>query len=167
VPAVELAPAQPKSTVLIVADAGRANVANEVKALVAEGNRVVAIDPFYFGESKIATRDYLFALLVAALGERPLGIQASQLAAAARWLHNDRKIGPVRVLAIGPRSSLFALVAGALEPAASSKVDTRGELSSLKEMIEKGYSADKTPELFCFGLLESFDIPQIRALASR
>jgi hypothetical protein len=33
------------------------------------------MDPFlfYFSESKIRSRDYLFALLVAAVGDRPLG----------------------------------------------------------------------------------------------
>ena len=37
---------------------------------------MIAIDPFYFGECRIETRDYLYALLVSALGERPLGMQA-------------------------------------------------------------------------------------------
>ena len=37
-------------------------------------------------------------------------------------------------------------------------------MASLKEVITQNLSADKTPELFCFGLLEEFDIPQIEAL---
>ena len=32
----------------------------------------MAIDPFYFGESKISTHDFLYSILVAAVGERPL-----------------------------------------------------------------------------------------------
>jgi hypothetical protein len=35
----------------------------------------------------------------------------------------------------------------------------------LKEVIEKNLGVNTAPELFCFGLLESFDIPQINAQA--
>jgi hypothetical protein len=125
---------------------------------------VVAVDPFYFGESKIAKRDWLFAILVAALGERPLGLQASQVAATARWLRTERNAGPVAVLAVGPRSSLFGSIAAALEPQSIAALETHGAMNSLKEVISRNLSADKTPELFCFGLLEEFDIPQIDAL---
>ena len=37
-------------------------------------------------------------------------------------------------------------------------------MASLKEVITKNLSPDKTPELFCFGLLEEFDIPQIEGM---
>jgi hypothetical protein len=164
VPAVELSPAQPKSTVLLLADEGRAKAAAHVERALGSGRRVVAIDPFYFGESKIATKDYLFAILIAALGERPLGLQASQVAAAARWLKAERSAGPVTVLAVGPRSSLFGAIAAALEPDAIAGVETYGAMRSLKEVITKNLAANETPELFCFGLLEEFDIPQIEAI---
>ena len=36
----------------------------------------------------------------------------------------------------------------------------------LKEVIEKNWSVTDKPELFCFGLLETFDIPQLEALAN-
>ncbi|HXT61071.1 MAG TPA: hypothetical protein VN699_20700 [Pirellulales bacterium] len=67
VPAVEFSPADAKATVLLVADEGRASPAAvaEVERQLAARNRVVAVDPFYFGESKIESHGYLFALLVA------------------------------------------------------------------------------------------------------
>jgi dienelactone hydrolase len=164
VPAVELEPAQAKSTVLLIADEGRAGAASHAGHLLGQGKRVVALDPFYFGESKIAKRDWLFAILIAALGERPLGLQASQVAAAARWLQTEGRAGPVTVVAIGPRSSLFGAIAAALEPQSIAALETHGAMSSLKEVITQNLSADKTPELFCFGLLEEFDVPQIDAL---
>src|SRR5262249_40918834 len=167
VPAVELAPAGAKSTVLLVADEGRSSVATQAARLLSEGKRVVAIDPFYFGESKVGKRDYLYALLLAAVGERPLGIQSSQVAAAARWLHNGRRFGPVTLISAGPRSSLFSLVAAALEPDAIAALETRKAMASLREIIEKDLTAEQTPELFCFGLLDEFDIPQIAAIAPR
>ena len=126
----------------------------------------MALDPFYLGESAIPARPYLFALLVSSVQERPLGIQAGQIAAVARWL-GDVHEQPVRVDATGMRSSLAALVAGALEPKTSS-LTLHGSLGSLREVIEKDLGVDQAPELFCFGLLEQFDIRQLAALlASR
>ena len=88
------------------------------------------------------------------------------MAATARWLE-ARGAGPVELLADGPRTGLAALVAAALEPKAVSGVTVRNGMRSLKEVIEKDFTADKTPELFCFGLLENFDIEQLSALAGR
>ncbi len=41
-----------------------------------------------------------------------------------------------------------------------------GSLGSLKEIIEKNWTVRERPELFCFGLLEEFDIVQILALVA-
>jgi hypothetical protein len=166
-PAVELSPANPRSTVILVADGGRASAGPQARQLLAEGKRVLALDPFYFGESKITTRDWLFALLVAGLGDRPLGIEASQVAAAARWLQTERRSGPVAILSVGPRSSLFSLVAAALEPGAIASLEGKNAMSSLKDVIRQDLTVDKFPELFCFGLLEEFDIPELSALVSQ
>jgi hypothetical protein len=35
---------------------------------------------------------------------------------------------------------------------------------SLKEVIERNLGADQAPELFCFGLLQAFDIKQMVAM---
>ena len=164
-PAVEFAPADAKGTTILVADAGRKKVGPEVEALLKAGQRVIAVDPFYFGESRIRTHDYLYALLFAAVGDRPLGLQASQLTAVSRWAHERHSKGSVTLKAVGPRSGLFALIAAALEPEAISDVEVTGAMNSLKEVIENNGSVDKTPELFCFGLLEHFDIPQLKAMA--
>jgi hypothetical protein len=165
VPAVELAFGTPKSTALVVADGGRAGSAAEIERLLTGDQRVVAMDPFYFGESRIDKRDWLFAILLAALGDRPLGLQASQVAAAARWLES-RNAGPVTVVAIGPRSSLFALVAAGIEPKAIAGLELQESFGSLKEIIEKNMTVREAPELFCFGLLEEFDIRQMVALVA-
>jgi hypothetical protein len=164
-PAVEFAPADAKGTTILVADAGRQKVGPEVEALLRAGQRVIAVDPFYFGESKIRTHDHLYALLLAAVGDRSLGLQASQLTAVSRWAHERHAKATVTLKAIGPRSSLFALIAAALEPEAISGVEATGAMNSLKEVIENNGAVDKTPELFCFGLLEHFDIPQLRVMA--
>ncbi len=166
VPAAELATQQSKATAILVADNGRKSAAAEAAELLNAGFRVLAVDPFYFGESKISQRDFLYALLVAAVGERPLGIQAAQVAAIARWAEGKYAQGPVTVVAVGPRSSTFALVASALEPSAIEKLELHNPLGSLKEVIEQNWGANQKPELFCFGLLESFDLCHIAALVA-
>ncbi len=164
VPIVELTRGEPKSTTLVFGDGGRKGLTLRVEALLSAGQRVLAIDPFYFGESKIAQRDTLYALQVAAVGGRPLGIQASQLAAAARWAAGEFKAPSVALDSTGPRSSVFALVAAALESGAIGAVKQTNSLTSLHEIIQGNGSVEQTPELFCFGLLESFDLPQLRQL---
>jgi hypothetical protein len=165
VPAVELVRGEPKGTTILIADGGRKSVAANAETLLASGQRVLAIDPFYFGESKIAQKDWLYAILVAAVGDRPLGIQASEVAAVARWSAEQFKEGSVAVETIGPSSSTFALVAAALERRAIGSLKMTDPLASLHQVIDENRKVDQTPELFCFGLLEAFDVPQLKELA--
>jgi hypothetical protein len=165
VPATELSGKEAKSTVILIADAGRKSVVAESQALLKAGHRVLAVDPFYMGASKIAKRDFLFGLLVSAVGKRPLGVQAAQLAAIAVWSKKHHG-SPVRFLAIGPRTSLMALTAAALKPAAVDQVELRKSYGSLKQVIEQNLGVNDAPELFCFGLLEQFDVLQLAALAA-
>jgi hypothetical protein len=166
VPGVELIRAEAKDTVLLITDSGRGGAAEEARRLLDLGYRVVAVDPFYFGESKIKSRDFLFALLLASIGERPLGVQASQLAAIARWLRGQYPAGAVKLLAVGPRTSTIALVAAALEEEAIGSLELVKPLGSLKQVIEENVGVNQRPELFCFGLLEWFDIRQLAALVA-
>lgn len=163
VPVVALTRGTPRGTTLLVADAGRKSLAARTELLLAAGQRVLAVDPFYFGESKIAQRDFLYALLVAATGDRPLGIQSSQLAAVARWARTEFTSAPVALESIGPRLGVAALIATALEPTIATLHQTDA-LSSLHEVIRQNWSVDQKPELFCFGLLEHFDISPLKTL---
>jgi len=165
VPAVELAKGDPQKTAILVADEGRKGAAADAARLLEAGYRVLAVDPFYFGESKIRERDFLYALLVAAVGDRPLGLQASQVAAVARWSAAEHE-GPATLVACGPRSSTFALVAAALEPKAVGAVELHKPLGSLKQVIEESWGVNQKPELFCFGLLEAFDVAHLAALVA-
>jgi dienelactone hydrolase len=166
VPVVELTRGTPKGTTILLNDAGRKNDPVTAEKLLTSGYRVLAVDLFYFGESKIQSRDWLYAILMASTGDRPLGLQAGQLAAAARWAKGEYKSSPVEVTAIGPRLSTVALVAAAIEPDAIGHLALDGAYGSLKEVIEQNRGVDLTPELFCFGLLEALDVKQLVALAA-
>ena len=165
VPAVEITPADPKSTVLLFSENGRASLAAEVQKLTAEGRRVIAIDPFSFGESKIASHGFLFAMTAAAVGERPLGILSSQISAAVRWAEFEFN-QPVTLVAVGPRASLVALIAASLGPKTAAGLRLHQPMDSLKDLIEKGIGVDKMPEMFCFGLLREFDMKELIALVA-
>ncbi len=166
VPAVELLPSNVIGTAILIADGGRTAAAAQAADLVQRGNRVLAVDPFYFGESKIREKDWLFALLVATVGERPLGVQASQIAAIARWTKGRAANAPVTLVSAGPRSGVIALVAAAIERQSISNVVQHDALESLKEVIARDMSITEAPELFCFGLLELCDLKQLRAVFS-
>lgn len=166
VPVVELSRGAPQSTVVLIADAGRKSSVAVVNECLEQGNRVLAVDPFYLGESQIAERAYLFALLIETIGDRCLGIQASEIASVARWARAEGASEPVKLLAVGPRSSVIALVAAGLETSAIGSVELRGSHGSLKELIESKAGYADSPELFCFGLLRDFDILQLAALVA-
>jgi hypothetical protein len=134
--------------------------------LLAAGIRVIAVDPYYFGESKFPKRDYLQALQLAAVGDRPLGLQVSQITTIARWAQSTFGGPPATLVSIGPRSSVIALAATAIDEKAIGEVELHGAMGSLKEIIEKDQTVEASPELFCFGLLEAFDLKEIAALVA-
>lgn len=170
-PAIELNPVTrrvPQGVQLLVADAGRATLAKECATLVAQSYRVVALDALLWGESKLKAQDpdYLFPLLVAAAGERPLGIQAAQLVAAARWLKARYPQDRLTLSAHGPRAGAAALVAAALEPKAFDSLELSQSLASFHQLLDEDKTVETLPELFAFGLLAEFDVRHLVALAA-
>lgn len=170
VPAVQFAAAsdKPRAISLVVDDRGRTNTAAAISRRLAAGDAIWAVDPLLWGESKIKAQDpdYLYPLFVAAVGERALGIQAAQLAGIARWLRERHPGLPITLVAEGPRSSMAALVATAIEPAAVSAAEVASAPASLKQLIEEDKTVETAPELFAFGLLAEFDIRQIVAISA-
>jgi hypothetical protein len=165
VPAVEFVRGNPKRTIIVLRDDGRASATTQIESLLESDTRVIAVDLFYFGECKIQRRDYLFALLIATVGDRSLGVQASQLAAIARWAGSTS--GDIEVHTSGPRTAIIGLVAANLEPTRIGKIEQRDVQWGLADVIEKNMSFEQAPELFCFGLLEAFDSNRLIELAGR
>ncbi|MDX1978815.1 MAG: ectonucleotide pyrophosphatase/phosphodiesterase, partial [Bryobacteraceae bacterium] len=161
VPVTTHGPAAASETVLLIADEGRASQTSRIDELTAQGKRVIAVDPFYFGESKLASTAHLFAMQLAAIGERPLGLQVAQVIATAKSANT-----PVRIEAHGRRTSFIALLAAAIETQAINGVRLYNAMTSLKQLIDEGIRVDQQPEMFCFGLLEVADIPQIAQLVA-
>jgi hypothetical protein len=167
VPVVELWRGTPKGTSCVAADGGRTSAVAQIEELLSGGERVLAVDPFYVGESKLEDRGYLFALLVSSVGARPLGVQADQLQAVTRWANTQFGEPLQRQIVIGPRIALAALIAAATDDDEErpQQLELHGSLGSLREIIENNWSVDQYPELFCFGLLQHCDIDDLIELA--
>lgn len=167
VPAVELSKGKTDRVAILIADKGRKAAAGRADELLAAGYRVVAVDPFYFGESALSHHAALYVLLMAGVGERALGVQAGQLAAIAKWSRSAGGAKEVRIVAQGPRTSTIALTAAAVDPEAIRRTQLIDPLTSLKQVIEKNWSMEDCPEQFCFGLLTRFDIKDLAALGNQ
>jgi dienelactone hydrolase len=166
IPAVVFTPANPRGTTLVVADRGRSNLADVVQTLLGSQEQVCVADLLFTGESSQGNRDYLFGLLFSAVGERPLGVAASQVAGLTHWLAQHAGRERISVWAEGPRVSLSVLTAAALDPPTLGDVHLHQSLGSLHEILERNLRVEEGVEFFCFGLLEEFDVLQLAALAA-
>lgn len=166
VPAIELSKDGSTKWAIVINDEGRKQSAEKVRELLQQGHRVLAVDPFYFGESSIAERGYLWALMVSTVGERPLGVQTGQILAISEWIRQEFQASPISLVTSGPRTGVIGLVARALNPEQISAVEENQPLSSLKDVIHRNFSVEQAPELFCAGLLEVTDLAQLRELAT-
>jgi hypothetical protein len=169
VPAIDIvrSSATKKSVVIVVSDKGRADEAMGIAGLIDHGARVVAVDPLLIGESKIKAEDpeYTFQLFISAVGERPLGIQAAQLAAIARWARAGDADVELKLIAKGPRAGTAAIVAAAIEPVAINSVEAFDSLASLRKLITEDKPVEPLGELFAFGLLREFDVSTLAEMA--
>ncbi len=164
VPAVEFAGTDPKGTTILFGDQGRAKLSDRAKAILDEGRRVIVVDLYGFGESLPPSHVYLYGLMIGTVGERPLGVDCGQLRSVALWRRGLDGEAP-RMESVGPRSGLIALTSKALDPQSIAALTLRDPATSLKEVIASGREYSSSPELFCFGLLQYFDIPDLRQLA--
>ena len=113
--------ASAKGTTLVISDKGRAAAAAEVERLLAAGQRVVALDLFYFGEGHPKSHGYLWALMLATVGDRRSAFRRTNYSAVARWAGQGK---PVTVVADGPRSERDR--AGGRRPGGESHRSRRG-----------------------------------------
>jgi hypothetical protein len=166
-PLVEMSKLDANGTTVVINDDGRAASSAKAEELLKAGQRVVVVDLWCFGEAKPNPKDWLWALLLDTVGQRPLGLQAAELVEVAKWsAETQKKVRPVAVCATGPRCSTIALVAAGLEKTYIGSLELTNPLGSFKEIIETNRIVQTSPELFCFGLLEQIDVKQLAALVA-
>ena len=151
---------------IVLNDKGYAAAGEVVAEHVNRGEQVLALDPVFVGSASPESPDPAdWPLLVASAGDRPLGLEAAQLAAVAKWLRTNSGGRPVQVETDGIRTSMIAAVAAAVEPGTFSTLDSRHAMKSLGYVLDTPVAYRAAPDLFCLDLYKYFDIDSIAAIA--
>jgi hypothetical protein len=139
--------------------------APEVANRIERGEQVLALDLMGMGDAAPDQPAELFAEMLAAAGERPLGMEAAQLISVARWAQNEWTPPQIRLEGTGIRSQVISLTASALESKLFSQVELHGGMHSLSYLMEEPVEYKDAPDLFCLDLYKQFDIDRLAALA--
>jgi dienelactone hydrolase len=151
---------------IVLNDKGYAAAGEVVAEHVNRGEQVLALDPIFVGSAYPASPDPAdWPLLVASSGDRPLGLEAAQLAGVAKWLEANNGGRPVQVETDGIRTSLIAAVAAAIEPGVFSSINSQHAMKSLGYVLDKPVAYRTAPDLFCLDLYKYFDVDSIAAIA--
>jgi dienelactone hydrolase len=160
-----LSAAEAPPATLVIDDNGRHAAAAEVSDRVNHGEQVLALDPIFTGDAAPRKPEpFHYAQMFSTLGRRPLGIEAAQLIAAAKWLRETKGAPSIRLVSRGIRSQVAALAAKALEPALFDSVVVTGGMKSFRHLLDAPIEFQAAPELFCRDLYKEFDIEQLTQL---
>jgi len=143
---------------LVIADGGRAQ---SCVARAAYPGSVFVSDILGTGENR---SNWQHLMLLETAGHRLLGVQVAQVLACARFATQVPGGKRLQLVGDGAVASFVCLVAAALEPGLFSKLVVHGNVASLVHLIESGERYETSQPLFCFGLLEVADVPQLTAL---
>jgi len=152
---------------VVLHDQGKKAAQIEVSDRLNRGEQVLAVDLLFIGEASPAERyeSHLFAEMLAATGDRPLGLLAAQLIAIAGWSQKRWGAPRLRMEVTGLRNQVVALVASALEPRLFSEVVIHEGARSLSYLLEAPVMYQDAPELFCLGLYKEFTLDGLVTLA--
>ena len=173
---------------VILSDKGMPSTIDDVANDVDRGQRVLVLDPLFFGENTPAEPPKnnpdieAYAQLLNSIGQRPLGLEAAQINGVVAWLSKDLDHGsptpqrgaanagiavrPVRIVTTGLRSETVAMVAAALNPELFSKFEARQSIPSLIYAFDHPLTYTDAPELMCLDLYKDFDFNTMAAMAA-
>lgn len=145
---------------LIICDQGRAH---SRFAIASRAGTVAAAD--IVGTGELAT-DYQRHMLIETVGHRTIGVQVGQILALAKWLNISTRGRRITLIGDGWISGIACLIAAALQPKYFDELKLEDGYfpMSLLRLLDRFERFVKAPPLFCFGLLEVADIPQMKAL---
>jgi dienelactone hydrolase len=151
---------------IVLNDKGKNATAAEVSSRVNRGEQVLAVDVLFTGDAapeKPSPADY--DLILAATGNRPIGLEAAQLIALARWLEGSSRKPRVRLETTGMRSQVAALIASSIEPTLFSEVSISDGIRSLAYLLDTPVAYRTASDLFCLDLFKEFDLDSLALLA--
>jgi hypothetical protein len=161
------APNKSPATIMLN-DAGRKAAATDVSSRINRGEEVLALDLLFTGDMSASKPpgNSGFTQVLAALGERSLGVEVAQLIAVAEWMRKSSAEQVLRLQSVGMRSEIAALMAVALRPKLFSEVVISDGIPSLQRLLDTPIEYQQAPDLFCLGLLKSFDVPVLARMSA-
>jgi dienelactone hydrolase len=138
---------------------------SEIGNRLDRGEQVLALDLLFTGEAAPDQPKHLLCEMLAAAGDRPLGLEAAQLAGIAQWARQQFGPSRIRIQTTGLRSQLQAVVSAALNPGLLSEVVSHRGVKSLRYLFDKPVHYEDAPDVFCLDLYRNFDIDALSDLA--
>jgi dienelactone hydrolase len=137
----------------------------EVADRLERGEQVLGLDLVFTGDAA-PQNPSRFTNMLNSVGERPLGMEAAQLIALARWAKEKWHAPRVRLESTGMRSQVASLIATALMPDLFSTVEIHSGLRTLHYLFDNPVTYGEAPDLFCLDLYRDFDVDQLTALGA-
>ena len=152
---------------IVLNDKGKKYATDDVVNRVNRGDQVLAVDLLFSGDTSTEglPRVWAYPEMLAAEGERALGIEAAQLLALTHWLEQRMGGSQIRLQSSGVRTQLVALVASAVEPGLFSEVTVHRGMKSLDYILSTPVHYEDAADMFCLDLFKDFDLDGIAALA--
>ncbi len=152
---------------IIFSDNGRSKLSEYITDEALNSSLILAVDPLFMGECiPVKGPIWQYAQMISTAGKRALGIQTAQIMAVVEWACQEFGVDKASLSAIGWNSSLVAIMACGLYNHRISEVSIDNYLESLKLLINNHSDYEAYPSLFCFGLLEQFDVPELLELCA-
>lgn len=159
---------QHQNIVIALADEGCTQIEDRIQKEIALGNTVITVDLLFIGGSVPAgISPWQYAMLIATVGKRPLGIQVRQLQLLVEWVCQKYQVPQISLQSQGWNSGIVVLAASGLSPRRVKRINATEALVDLKVLINQHLDYENYPALFCFGLLEEFNVPELMALSSQ
>ena len=148
-------------TCVILADEGLNGADTLAEEVLRQGSSAMAVEVIMQGACELGRAPHQWTMMVSSSGGRMLGLQVAQLAAVMNQVETPR----LGVIASGPVSSVIALMAAAVSGRKADEIVLHRGLESLRRLIDEPGRYETMSPLYCFGLLASFDIEDLVALA--
>ena len=148
-------------THVILTDEGMNGAVALTGEALRKGASAVAVEVIMQGDCGLGKAPHQWTMMLSSSGGRMLGLQVAQLAAVMNHVETSR----LGVTASGPVSSVIALMAAVLADREVEEVVLYRGLESLRRLIDEPGRYETMSSLFCFGLLATFDIEDLVALA--
>ena len=165
-PAMVVEGKQTTRTLLWLSDQSWSEHSETIKQLLQAKYRIICFDPVFIGHANPEGSLYQNTELVSTVGSRPLGVQVAQIQAATRYFADLYQLKQLDFKTTGMRVGIAALCAKASDaPSRIGEIEATGRPASLKQLLAPAAEFPAAPELYCFGLLQAFDVPELKLLA--